>query len=321
MKSAAHIVLTFGAAIGFASVVHAAEPVHFERQILPLLYNRCFSCHRAKQAEPKADLRLDSAEGLKAGGVINVEKPDESKMLIRVSLPHSDESLMPPLKGGGQPLSDAERALLRRWIAEGRATQDWHAFDHRQPAVEFQGETLSRTDVPRLTTRFDELVDQYHAAKQTKLNAPVDDATFLRRVYLDVAGRIPSRAESQAFLDDKASKAKSDKRARLIDRLLDSEGYVSHTFNWKADLLRLVTKGFPGQPGYMYDEWVRRSIRSEMPYDEYVRQLVTAEGYLWENGAVGFYLRDLGMPFDHMSNMARIFLGTRLECAVPRPSV
>ena len=52
-----------------------------------------------------------------------------------------------------------------------------------------------------------------------------------------------------------------------------------------------------------------------MPYDEFVRQLITASGYLWENGAVGFYVRDLGMPLDHMSNLTRIFLGTRIECA------
>jgi hypothetical protein len=52
-----------------------------------------------------------------------------------------------------------------------------------------------------------------------------------------------------------------------------------------------------------------------MPYDEFVRQLITASGYMWENGAVGFYVRDLGMPLDHMSNMTRIFLGTRIECA------
>lgn len=302
-----------GLAIGIcvAQVGIAAESPDFERQILPLLYNRCFSCHSEKQAKPKADLRLDSAAGILESGVLNVERPDESEMLVRVSLPHSDEGLMPPLKGGGQPLSETERALLRRWIADGAQMQGWQRFHHREPAVEYRAEPLSRADVPKLAQQVDKLVQQYHAAKGTSLNAAVGDEGFVRRVYLDVAGRIPSFAESRAFLDDQAP----DKRARLIDTLLNGEGYVSHTFNWKADQLRLVTKGFPGQPGYMYDDWVKESVRSGMAYDEYVRSLVTAKGYLWENGAVGFYLRDLGMPFDHMSNMARIFLGTRIECA------
>ncbi len=295
----------------WVQAVAAAESVDFERQVLPLLYNRCFSCHSEKQAKPKADLRLDSAEGIHSSGVLDVEHPDESELLIRVSLPHSDEGLMPPLKGGGQPLSDSERTLLRRWIADGAKLGAWRRFDHRQPAVEYRGDPRTRADVPKLARRVDELVEQYHHSHGSALNPGVSDEGFLRRVYLDVAGRIPSLAETRQFLDSNSS----DKRARLIDRLLDSEAYVSHTFNWKADQLRLVTKGFPGQPGYMYDDWVKQSIRSGMPYDEFVRRLVSARGQLWENGAVGFYLRDLGMPLDHMSNMARIFLGTRIECA------
>lgn len=300
------------ALLGCSADVGAAAPApHFERQILPLLYNRCFSCHSEKQAKPKADLRLDSAEGIRTSGVFNVERPDESELLIRVSLPHSDEGLMPPLKGGGQPLGDSERALLRAWIADGANTGSWQRFDHREPAVEYRDVPQTRADVPKLARQVDQLVEQYHKSHGSALNAPLSDEGFLRRVYLDVAGRIPSLAETRQFLES----ASPDKRARLIDRLLDGEGYVSHTFNWKADQLRLVTKGFPGQPGYLYDDWVKQSVRSGMAYDEFVRRLVTARGQLWENGAVGFYLRDLGMPLDHMSNMARIFLGTRIECA------
>jgi hypothetical protein len=298
-----------------AAASHASPALHaspdFERQILPLLYNRCFSCHSEKVAEPKADLRLDSAASILESGAIVPGKPDDSEVLRRVSLPHTDEGLMPPLKGGGLPLNETERALVRTWIAEGAEFGTWQRFDHREPAIDYRATPLKRTDVPELTARFDRLVDDYHRTRGTKLNAPLTDEVFLRRVYLDVAGRIPSPEESDRFLQSTAP----DKRARLIDELLDGEGYVSHTFNWKADQLRLVTKGFPGQPGWIYDEWVREAIRSRMPYDEFVRRLVTAEGYLWENGAVGFYLRDLGMPLDHMSNLTRVFLGTRIECA------
>ncbi len=267
----------------------AAESPDFQHDILPLLYHRCFSCHSEKKDQPRGDLRLDSAQGIHDSGVIVAGKPDESELLARVSLPHSDTDLMPPLKGGGQPLSDSERALLRRWIADGAKTGEWVKFDHREPAMTVGDAPLSRADVPHLARRVDELVQQSNADKGTTMNAATTDNAFLRRVYLDVVGRIPSLSESRRFLDSTAA----DKRAKLIDELLNSEGYVSHTFNWKADQLRLVTnRVIAGQPAWMYDEWVKESIRSKMPYDEYVRRLVTASGYLWENGAMGFYLRD-----------------------------
>jgi hypothetical protein len=307
---------TIGACIvtlfGVAQLSAAADSPDFQRDIQPLLYHRCFSCHSEKKDQPKGELRLDSAQGIHDSGVVVAGNPDESELLVRVSLPHSDTDLMPPLKGGGQPLSDSERALLRRWIADGAKTGDWVKFDHRQPAMTVRDAPLSRADVPHLARRVDELVQQSNADKGKTMNAAINDNVFLRRVYLDVAGRIPSLSESRRFLDSTAA----DKRAKLIDELLNREGYVSHTFNWKADQLRLVTnRVIAGQPAWMYDEWVKESIRSKIPYDEYVRRLVTASGYLWENGAMGFYLRDQGMPLDHMSNLARVFLGTRVECA------
>lgn len=298
----------------FAGVRLGAAPSvspDFEEHILPLFYNRCFSCHSEKQAKPKGDLRLDSVEGIRASGVIVPGQPDESELMIRVSRPHADEDLMPRLKGGGQPLNEAELALLRRWIADGAKTGAWKKFNHREAAVVFSQASWSRTDVPALTQNVDKLVAAYHAKKGTALNPPVSDEGFLRRVYLDVVGRIPSLVESRAFLNSPSP----NKRARLIDTLLASEGFVSHHFNWKADQLRLISQGIPGQPGWLYDEWVKDSIRSGMAYDEFVRRLITACGYLWENGAVGFYVRDLGMPLDHMSNLSRVFLGTRIECA------
>lgn len=304
------VLLVASVVTGTANCALAQTP-DFQEQVLPLLYNRCFSCHSEKAGQPRGDLRLDSAESIRAGKVIIAGKPDESELMRRVSLAHDDENLMPPLKGGSLPLNEAERTLLRRWIADGAHFGAWQKFDHLQPATEFAAEPLSRKDVASLAARVDELVEQHHRMQGTTLNAAISDETFVRRVYLDVAGRIPSLAETMQFLGDRSS----DKRAGLIDKLLDSQAYVSHTFNWKADQLRLVTKGFPGQPGWMYDAWVKDAIGSSMAYDEFVRRLVTAEGYLWENGAVGFYQRDLGMPLDHMSNLSRLFLGTRIECA------
>ena len=101
-----------------------------------------------------------------------------------------------------------------------------------------------------------------------------------------------------------------NKREQLIDRLINSEAYVSTTYHFWADLLRLN-----GEPGgavaSAYELWVKNAIRENLPYDKMVYELVTAEGKFWENGAIGYYMRDRGMPLDNMSNTVRVFLGTR----------
>jgi Protein of unknown function (DUF1549)/Protein of unknown function (DUF1553)/Planctomycete cytochrome C len=306
--------LLFGIVVAtclFVQPVRGADLSLFEKDVLPILYHRCFACHSEKQPQPKGELRLDSAAAIRDSEVIAPGKPDESELLKRVSLPHADENVMPPLKGGAQPLNDAERTVLRQWIADGAKTDSWIMFDHRETALRSDDTSPLSTDVQQLSTEVQDRVDRFHSTRGTRLNVPVNDETFLRRVYLDVIGRIPSLEESNHFLESK----NSDKRAKLIDELLNSEGYVSHMFNWKADLLRVNTRVAAGQPGKLYDDWVKDAIHSRMPYDEFVRKLVTASGYLWKNGAVGFYVRDLGMPLDHMSNMTRVFLGTRIECA------
>lgn len=106
-------------AIGVAMVscvgqLLAADSPRFEKDILPVFYHHCFACHSQKQAKPKGKLRLDSAEAIRGSDVIVAGKPDESELLKRVSLPHADEDVMRPLKGGAQPLNDAERAMRRR---------------------------------------------------------------------------------------------------------------------------------------------------------------------------------------------------------------
>ncbi|MEN3941703.1 DUF1549 domain-containing protein [Prosthecobacter sp. SYSU 5D2] len=288
----------------------AKSPV-FEDQVLPVLYHHCFSCHSEKQVKPKGGLKLDSAAAIIESGSLVPGKPEESDLLARVSLPHTDEDVMPPLEGGAQPLSAEERAVLKQWIADGADFGGWVKFEHRSPALEIAGGPLKKDETQQLAAQVDALVQKHHQSKGSRTNPPASDETFVRRVYLDVAGRIPSLEESTRFLES----SDPQKRAALIQELLAGEGYVSHTFNWKADKLRIAPQALSGQPKWLYDDWVKESIRSGMPYDEFVRQLITATGYLWQTGAVGFYLRDLGMPLDHMSNLTRIFLGTRIECA------
>ena len=151
------------------------------------------------------------------------------------------------------------------------------------------------------------------AANKLQGNPAADDTTFVRRVYLDVIGRIPTTREADAFLSDKAA----DKRAKLIDKLLGSEAYVQHSFNYWADVLRAQSAGGQTGPitGAAYTNFIKDSLRANKPYDQFVRDMVAAQGKAWENGAIGYYMRDRGMPLDNMANTVRVFLGTRIECA------
>ncbi len=145
-------------------------------------------------------------------------------------------------------------------------------------------------------------------------NPPANDQTLVRRLYLDIIGRIPTLQEAQAFL----SSTDKDKRAKLIDQLLASEGYSQRMFHFWADLLRVQTRTNNGQGDMTskpYLEHVKQRIRENMPYDAFVRELLTAQGKVWDNPAIGYYMRDIGMPLDNLSNTTRVFLGTRIECA------
>ncbi len=165
-----------------------------------------------------------------------------------------------------------------------------------------------------ISQKIDALVEEGYKAHKITPNAPTTDEGFVRRAHLDIIGRIPSMDEAREFLDS----TEAGKRGKLIDKLIDSEGHVSHSYNWWADILR-VQSNMGGndyrEAGQAYAHWVKDSLRNNKPYDQFVRELVTAEGYIWDNGAVGYYIRDAGMPLDNMGNTVQIFLGTRLACA------
>ncbi len=172
------------------------------------------------------------------------------------------------------------------------------------------GTLLAGTESP--SASIDRILEKSWKEAGVEGNPMAGDEVFLRRIYLDAIGRIPTYEESSRFLasDD------PDKRAQLIDELLESEGYVNHFFNFWADILRINTQQGGGQnitPYYV--EFVRDALAENMPYDQFVRSLITAEGQAWDNGAIGYTYRDRGMPLDHMANTVRIFLGTRMECA------
>jgi len=144
-----------------------------------------------------------------------------------------------------------------------------------------------------------------------KANAPADDAQFVRRVYLDVTGRIPTPQELSEFQADE----EPDRRARLIDQLLESDGHRSHMFNWLADMLRVKDEYYRTGQTYTFHTWIKDQLKANRPWDEMVHEMLTARGRLGENGATGYLLRDAGMPLDSLSSTLTVFLGANVGCA------
>ena len=167
-------------------------------------------------------------------------------------------------------------------------------------------------EVLRDAARLDGLLERGLRRNRAEPQPIVDDATFVRRAYLNIVGRIPTLAETERFLAD----ASADKRAALCDRLLDAPGRTSHFANYWYDLLRIKSRQrvLSGEP---FAHFVKESIQQDLPYDEFVRRMLVAEGaaHAKDNGATGYLLRDANMPHDSMANTLRLFLGTRLECA------
>ena len=196
-------------------------------------------------------------------------------------------------------------------VADGSASAQTAAVNPQRPTRTVNS-VESGIRIKTEAARLDALLEHALRRHRQELNPVVDDATFVRRAYLSIIGRIPSLKETEAFLDDPAE----DKRHKLCDNLLDSPGRTSHFANWWFDILRVRSRNsrLSGEP---FAHWIRESVQEDKPYDEFVHEMLTAKGPAHQpgNGATGHLLRDINMPHDSMANTVRIFLGTRLECA------
>ena len=153
-------------------------------------------------------------------------------------------------------------------------------------------------------------IDSFLKKKRLGKTKPISDEQFLRKVYLDIIGRIPTLKEAKRYL----SSSEKDKKSKLIDKLQNSNGYVSHNYNYWGDSLRLrFSNNFPTS----YFSFIKQSLYQNKPYDQFVNELLKAEGHLedYRTGAIGYYMRDKNMPLDNLANTLTLFLGTDMVCA------
>jgi hypothetical protein len=159
------------------------------------------------------------------------------------------------------------------------------------------------------------LIKYYQENKVQGKNITVDDYGYVRRLYLDLAGRIPTTDEQKAFVLFQSP----DKKTQLIDKLLFSEDYVNNFYNMFADMLRIRPERLSDNTGqlrgYPYMQYVRDSLRSDKPYNVWVTEMLTATGRFTQNPATSYLLRDNGMGLDNLATTMQIFLGKNLACA------
>ena len=210
-----------------------AEKIQYNRDVRPILNEKCFHCHGADASHRKGELRLDIREEAmkpaESGDIALVPgSPEKSQILTRAMLADSHDDVMPPEKSG-KPLTSAEKAILKQWIAEGAEYQGHWAF--LAPA---------RVEPPKVAG-LEQPVDRFIATRLEKeglqMSPPADAATQIRRVSLDLTGLPPSHSDLSDLTDW------SDKKYEAyVDRLLASPHYGERMAMQWLDFARYGTR-------------------------------------------------------------------------------
>lgn len=298
-------------------VVTAAE-IDFAHQIAPVLREHCGMCHIGDQK--KGGLSLNSLATLLAGGESGKSvvsgKSDQSDLFARLT--SNDPDLrMPP---EGPRLSAAKVALIKEWIDAGLPWEDGFTFGKRgyEPPLKPR-----RPELPAATAGrehpIDRIIDAYLAVRKAPPPAPVEDAVFVRRVYLDLIGLLPTPGELQSFLTDRSP----DKRERLVRELLSRDvDYAEHWLSFWNDLLRndYTGTGFITGGRKQISKWLYAALVSNKPYDQLARELIAPatpesrgfiDGIRWR----GEVSAGQTVEIQFAQSVGQSFLGINLKCA------
>ena len=308
------------------------ERLEFNRDIRPILSDKCFACHGFDAKTREAKLRLDTAEGayaLRDGTqAIKPGSLDHSEVWKRITSSDTEEMMPPP--DSNKQLTDREKERLKRWIEQGAEYQaHWALVPPRK--------RLPSADAPATANDQQNPIDRFIDArlKQNGLtfSPAADRTTLIRRVTLDLTGVPPTPTQLNYFFADKAP----DAYERLVDRLLSTRDYAERRAQDWLDLARYAdTRGFADDKMrqiWPYRDWVVRALHSNMPFDQFtIEQLAgdmlpnaTAEQRL----ATGFHRnapQAKGMTYpveeyrikgvtDRVNTTGKVWLGLTMECA------
>ena len=248
-------------ALSLSAYAQAVDPVDFQREIRPLLSDKCYYCHGPDDENREAELRLD-VESSAHEFVIVPGKPEKSELITRITTDYSDEKMPPPKSG--KSLTEADIEKIRQWINEGGKYEKHWSF---QPP--------ERPTPPKTSNRgwiknpIDNFVLSKLEEEGLQPSKPTDKTTLIRRVTLDLTGVPPTREETQAFLADKSSKAYEN----LVDRLLESERYGERMAVTWLDAARYAdTMGYQAdweRTQWPWRTWVIDAYNHNVPFDQF----------------------------------------------------
>jgi len=250
-----------------ASGANGAEPVSFNREVRPILADKCFACHGPDAAKREAELRFDQRQSATSehdsGIAIVPGKPDASGLIQRIVSRDADLQMPPPDEG--EPLTTGEVATLRRWITQGAAYERHWAFvtPTRPNVPTVEDKTWPRNEI-------DYFILARLEGEQLGPSPRASRDTLLRRVTLDLIGLPPTIAEMDAFAADNSPGAYK----RVVDRLLASPRYGEHMAVAWLDAARYAdTNGYNNDtPRYNWPwrSWVIGAFNRNEPFDQFV---------------------------------------------------
>jgi hypothetical protein len=313
--------------------ITANAAVDFNRDIRPILSDKCFHCHGPDEETREAELRLDTYEGATEGGEFEVPiepgKPDESEIIARILNQDPDEIMPPPETH--KKVTAKELELLKQWIEEGAEYDD--PWTYKNP-VKHPDPTVQTKDWPV------NFVDRFILSRLEKEAIPpspdADPVTLLRRLHFDLIGLPPTPADRDRFLAAFQSNPQTAIETE-VDRLLASPHFGERLAIYWLDLVRYAdTVGYHGDQDHNispYRDYVIRAFNENMPFDRFTReqlagdlfsnptqQQLVATGYnrllqtTHEGGLQKAEYRAIYQA-DRVRNVSAVWMGATVGCA------
>ena len=259
-------------ATSICGAVAGADEISFNRDVRPILSDRCFACHGPDVHERKAKLRLDEPDGpdgaYRTRKGVTAIKPgslDDSELWYRITTDDADD-VMPPPDAHKKPLTGDERAIIKRWIEAGAPYEKFWAFvpPERAAIPEVADRGWSERPIDRFVLK--------HLESSGKKPSPAADRrTLIRRVTFDITGLPPTRDGVRAFVADDRPEAYE----ALVDGLLARPAYGEHMTRYWLDLVRFADTNGMHKDFYRnfiaYRDWVIRAFNDNLGYDDFLR--------------------------------------------------
>jgi len=323
------VTVASGARAADAGTGRTEKPI-FNRDIRPILADKCFKCHGADAAQRKGKLRLDNmrdafAPAGSGSPAIVAGKSDESELVRRITSDDAEERMPPPRSG--KTLSAAEIDRLKSWIQDGAPYQEHWAF---RPPVRPVRPAVGKAGWCR--SPIDDFILARLESERLSPSPEADRVTLIRRLSLDLIGLPPTLAEVDAFVSDR----RSDAYGRLVERLLASPHYGERWGRIWLDAARYAdSDGYEKDKSrqvYFYRDWVIKALDRDIPYDQFIIEQIAgdelpgatqdqlvATGFLRnsminEEGGVDPEQFRMEAMFDRMDCIGKGVLGLTIQC-------